>query len=106
MSEQTKETKISTDISVNKLLTSFKIWLLNFFLCDVKVVASEQEVNAGSADSEEHFDRTDQDLISYMLSSVLSLPQDEKDKKVKWYNNKSHWVSKSKSIYICHNLLV
>ncbi|CAM4718238.1 unnamed protein product [Leuciscus chuanchicus] len=46
-----------------------------------QVVASEQEVNAGSVDSEEHFDRTDQDLISYMLSSVLSLPQDEKDKK-------------------------
>ncbi|XDV49401.1 hypothetical protein PO909_018659 [Leuciscus waleckii] len=46
-----------------------------------QVVASEQEVNAGSVDSEEHFDKTDQDLISYMLSSALSLPQDEKDKK-------------------------
>lgn len=47
------------------------------------MVASEQEVNAGSVDSEELFDRTDQDLISYMLSSVMSLPQDEEDKKVK-----------------------
>ncbi|XP_077080311.1 sperm-associated antigen 17 [Siphateles boraxobius] len=46
-----------------------------------QVVASEQEVNAGSVDSEEHFERIDQDLISYMLSSVLSLPQDEEDKK-------------------------
>lgn len=44
------------------------------------MVASEQE---GSVDSEECFDKTDQDLISYMLSSVLSLPQDEEDKKVK-----------------------
>ncbi|XP_042617756.1 sperm-associated antigen 17-like isoform X2 [Cyprinus carpio] len=43
-----------------------------------QVVASEQE---GSVDSEECFDKTDQDLISYMLSSVLSLPQDEEDKK-------------------------
>ncbi|XP_050972826.1 sperm-associated antigen 17 [Labeo rohita] len=43
-----------------------------------QVVASEQE---GSICSEEHFDKTDQDLISYMLSSVLSLPQGEKDKK-------------------------
>jgi len=47
------------------------------------VVASEQEVNAGSVDSEEHVDRTDKDLISYMLSSFLSLPLDEEDKKVK-----------------------
>ncbi|XP_048067291.1 sperm-associated antigen 17 isoform X1 [Megalobrama amblycephala] len=46
-----------------------------------QVVASEQEVNAGSVDSEELFDRTDQDLISYMLSSVLSLPEDEENKK-------------------------
>lgn len=44
------------------------------------MVASEQE---GSVDSRELFDKTDQDLISYMLSSVLSLPQDEEDKKVK-----------------------
>ncbi|XP_026067184.1 sperm-associated antigen 17 isoform X2 [Carassius auratus] len=43
-----------------------------------QVVASEQE---GSDDSEERFDKTDQDLISYMLSSVLSLPLDEDNKK-------------------------
>ncbi|KTF82479.1 hypothetical protein cypCar_00015031 [Cyprinus carpio] len=43
-----------------------------------QVVASEQE---GSVDSEESCDKTDQDLISYMLSSVLSLPQDEEDDK-------------------------
>ncbi|XP_058641173.1 sperm-associated antigen 17 isoform X2 [Onychostoma macrolepis] len=43
-----------------------------------QVLASEQE---GSVDSQEHFNKTDQDLISYMLSSVLSLPQDEEDKK-------------------------
>lgn len=69
------------------------------------MVASEQE---GSICSEEHFDKTDQDLISYMLSSVLSLPQGEKDKKVKCLDhtsatakyakkNVSHWVSESKS---------
>ncbi|XP_039520361.1 sperm-associated antigen 17 [Pimephales promelas] len=46
-----------------------------------QVVASEQEVNAGSVDSEEHVDRTDKDLIRYMLSSFLSLPLDEEDKK-------------------------
>ncbi|XP_067270329.1 sperm-associated antigen 17 isoform X2 [Pseudorasbora parva] len=46
-----------------------------------QVVASEQDVNAASVDSEEHFDKTDQDLIRYMLSSVLSLPLDEKHKK-------------------------
>lgn len=74
------------------------------------MVASEQEVNAGSVDSEEHFDRTDQDLISYMLSSVLSLPQDEEDKKVKcvpvFTPMLQHQKSKSKSIYSCHNQLV
>ncbi len=69
------------------------------------MVASEQE---GSVDSQESFKKTDQDLISYMLSSVLSLPQDEEDKKVKCMDytnastaeeNDSHWVSKSKPNY-------
>ncbi|XP_043103168.1 LOW QUALITY PROTEIN: sperm-associated antigen 17 [Puntigrus tetrazona] len=44
-----------------------------------QVVATEQKV---SVYSEEQFDKTDQDLIVYMLSSVLSLPQDEEDKKL------------------------
>ncbi|XP_016389993.1 sperm-associated antigen 17 [Sinocyclocheilus rhinocerous] len=52
-----------------------------------QVVASEQE---GSDDSEERCDKTDQDLISYMLSSVLSLPQDEEDNKDLMKNLEMH----------------
>nr|XP_009302096.1 sperm-associated antigen 17 isoform X2 [Danio rerio] len=46
-----------------------------------QVLASEQETKAGLCDSEERFNRSDQDIMSYMLSSVLSLPQDEEQKK-------------------------
>ncbi|XP_056319183.1 sperm-associated antigen 17 [Danio aesculapii] len=46
-----------------------------------QVLASEQETKAGLCDSEERFNRSDQDIMSYMLSSVLSLPQDEEHKK-------------------------
>ncbi|XP_051950520.1 sperm-associated antigen 17 isoform X1 [Xyrauchen texanus] len=46
-----------------------------------QVVASDQEVKTGTVDSaEQTFDRTNQDLICYMLSSVLRLPQPEEDK--------------------------
>lgn len=56
------------------------------------MVASEQE---GSVDSEESCDKTDQDLISYMLSSVLSLPQDEEDDKVKCGSHQCYNSKKS-----------
>lgn len=65
------------------------------------MVASEQE---GSICSEEHFHKTDQDLISYMLSSVLSLPQDEKDKKVKCLDHTSATAKYAKNGFLNQNL--
>ncbi len=59
------------------------------------MVASEQE---GSVDSQERFDKTDQDLIRYMLSSVLSLPQDEEDKKVKCMDYTNASTAKKESL--------
>ncbi|XP_072537294.1 sperm-associated antigen 17 [Salminus brasiliensis] len=46
-----------------------------------QVVASEQDVPAGPADSEQLSDWPDRELTSYMLSSVLSLPLPEQEKR-------------------------
>ncbi|XP_035377914.1 sperm-associated antigen 17 isoform X2 [Electrophorus electricus] len=46
-----------------------------------QVVTAEQEVLSGSNDSEQCSDWSEQELTSYMLSSVLSLPRSEEEKR-------------------------
>lgn len=50
----------------------------------MQVVASEQEVMSGSVDSKQNLDETDKDLFNYMVSSVISLPMQEEERKVKF----------------------
>lgn len=50
----------------------------------MQVVASEQEVMSGSVDSKQNLDEADKDLINYMVSSVISLPMQEEERKVKF----------------------
>ncbi|XP_037391508.1 sperm-associated antigen 17 isoform X1 [Pygocentrus nattereri] len=46
-----------------------------------QVVASEQDTLAGLTDSEQRVDSTDHELTAYMLSSVLTLPWPEQERK-------------------------
>ncbi|XP_056585787.1 sperm-associated antigen 17 isoform X4 [Triplophysa dalaica] len=46
-----------------------------------QLVASEQKVMSGSVESMQNSDETDKDLIHYMVSSVMSLPMQEEDRK-------------------------
>lgn len=50
----------------------------------MQLVASEQKVMSGSVESMQNSDETDKDLIHYMVSSVMSLPMQEEDRKVKF----------------------
>ncbi|KAI4897172.1 hypothetical protein NFI96_015223, partial [Prochilodus magdalenae] len=46
-----------------------------------QVLVSEQDTSTGLTNSEQHTDSTDNELITYMLSSVLTLPQPDQEKR-------------------------